>query len=214
MAIQETCEHCGKRFSAQDDYLGRKVKCPACGAKTPVLGEEERVRLETHEREQASWRSEQESRIKLIEEAIKLKEKSRGEDISFSLDRIRNYQHGSVSRLGKLRAFSSFCILSAYLGSALLLGMAVALVYLFKLGTVPNIGSLVLGLLGVLVLNIAYFVTMKFIAEISLVLADIGDYQLDTKNLLLDLREGSDRLLLKSEPTAHPGTVKSSGASR
>src|SRR6476660_9932428 len=32
MAIQVTCEKCGKQLRVKDEYAGRKGKCPACGA--------------------------------------------------------------------------------------------------------------------------------------------------------------------------------------
>lgn len=37
MSIQLTCDQCGKRLKASEQFVGRKVKCPQCGHVLPVV---------------------------------------------------------------------------------------------------------------------------------------------------------------------------------
>ncbi len=59
LAVWTTCPNCKKEFSAQDTYLGKKVKCPSCTAKVEVLSQRE-------QKEKGRWLDEQQKRVELF----------------------------------------------------------------------------------------------------------------------------------------------------
>lgn len=189
MAIRTTCPNCKNEFSAQETYLGKKVKCPRCSARVAVL--EPAVR-----REQDVWQREQQQRLELFEE---LEKKSRetpsyATEYGTGIDPVRNFNPGAMSRFRKLRALSRFMILSAYLLLALVIAAAGVTVWLYNVGVIESVGVLVLIFLGEVLALLFFFCTFKFLGELSWLLADVGDHQLDVRNLLLDVREDLDRV--------------------
>ncbi len=195
MAVVTTCDNCNKTFSAQNDYLGKKVKCPGCGTKVMVLSEKEREEELVRRRQEQSWREEQEKRIELLESLGRAKRRSLAVDYGTGLDPVRFYNPGAVTRFRKLRALSRFLLLAAYLLMALIIAGAGITVYLYREGTVQEAGVLALLLLGWLMLLVFLFCLFKFLGELAWLIADVGDHQLDMRNLLLDLRDDLARIL-------------------
>ena len=199
MAVRALCSKCKKSFSAQDEYLGKKIKCPNCGTKVPVLSPDQQKAKE-------AWQREQAERLELLEtmeerEKQKTMGASYAHELGTGLEPVRNFNPGAVSRFRKLRALSSFLLLGAYLMSALTLGAGVILFYLYQAEIIANVFLLSLSLVGVALGLVLFFCCFKFLGELSWLLADIGDHQLDVRNLLLDLRDDLDRMKAREE---HP----------
>lgn len=193
MAVWTTCPNCKKDFSAQDTYLGKKVKCPSCTAKVEVLPQQE-------QKEKGRWLDEQQKRLELYEELERDNARPQSFSVEFGtgLDRVRNYNPGAVSRFRKLRALSRFMILCAYLLTGLIFGCGAVAVALFR-DELFSIGVLV-GIQFVLALSLVFsFCLFKFLGELSWLLADVGDHQLDVRNLLLDVRDDLDRVLAQRD---------------
>lgn len=208
MAIRTTCPNCKQIVSAQDEYLGKKIKCPACGVKVELVAPEER---EARDR----WRQEQDQRIALLEQLDRdrsLKRESAPYAVQFGtgLDRVRNYHPGAVTRFRKLRALSRFLLLVAYVLFALVLVGAGLTGFLYREGLIARWEYLALAELGWLLVLVLSFGLLKFLGEMAWLLADVGDHQLDARNLLLDLREDADRYLARSG--SGPGLPKSSSS--
>ena len=108
-------------------------------------------------------------------------------------EKVRNYNPGAVTRFRKLRTLSRFMILCAYLLTGLVLGGAGLLLLAYQEGLL-TFSQLVASFLGTMWLAVLTFAFSKFLGELSWLLADLGDHQLDVRNLLLDLREDLDRL--------------------
>ena len=203
MAIWTKCPDCKKSFSAQDDYLGKKVKCPGCGTKVEVLDQEGQKAAARERREEAEWRQEQEQRIALLERLAPAAESGsqRGDYARESLanelgvrpDRVRNFNPGAVSRFRKLRALSRFMLLGAYLFLPITLVGAALTFYLLRESEVAG-GWIALATLGWFLVMSGLFFVFKFLGEMSWLLADLGDHQLDARNLLIDLREDNERV--------------------
>ncbi len=192
MAVRALCDSCNKSFSAQDEYLGKKVKCPSCGTKVAVLSPDELEAKNT-------WRREQDERLELLE-AMEERDRQKTMGTSYAvefgtgLEPVRNFNPGAVSRFRKLRALSSFLLLGAYLGSVLLVGAGGLVVYLHYVGVIESVIVLTLSLLGMGIGLVIMFCCFKFLGELSWLLADLGDHQLDVRNLLIDLRDDLDRM--------------------
>lgn len=196
MAVRTVCSNCKKTFSAQDEYLGKKVKCPSCSAKVEVIDESERSARE-------AWQREQDERIALVE-TLSRDKVDRKEGVPYAIqfgtgaERVRNYNPGAITRFRKLRALSRFLLLSAYVLLGLVLVGAGLTAFLYRQGLIERWEVLVLAELGWLFLLFLIFSLFKFLGEMAWLLADLGDHQLDTRNLLLDLREDADRAFAES----------------
>lgn len=196
MAVRTTCHNCKQSFSAQDEYLGKKLKCPSCGTRVSIMEPEE---IEAKQ----AWKSEQDERIALIEKMTQGSSAGAGSrpriesyaaEYGTGLDRVRNFNPGALSRFRKLRALSRFLILAAYLlVGGVLLGAGLA-IFLYHDGVITSGLTLTLILTGGMVFLLFAFSLFKFLGEMSWLLADLGDHQLDVRNLLIDLREDADRL--------------------
>ncbi|MCI0652412.1 MAG: hypothetical protein L0Z55_11070 [Planctomycetes bacterium] len=157
--------------------------------------EEEEARIA----QEKAWQDEQAKRIELIESMSKRERRSTGAALASSPDRVRNYNPGAITRFRKLRALSRFMLLGAYLFLPLILCGLAACVYLYRQSEVDP-AWLVLATLGWTLLLLFAFFLFKFLGEMSWLLADLGDHQLDVRNLLLDLREYFDRLPVEQRP--------------
>ncbi len=195
MAIWTTCLSCRKEFSAQEDYLGKKVRCPSCGARVEVLDAGAREAADRKQLEDRRWQDEQAKRIELFENRARQERRSLAGEFGVSNDRVRNFHPGAVSRFRKLRALSRFMLLGAYLFLPLVLAGGAITVHLWRESGAGDPALLGLLLLGWLLLLCFSFFLFKFLGEMSWLLADLGDHQLDVRNLLLDLRDDMDRAI-------------------
>ena len=202
MAVRTKCSNCKKSFSAQDEYLGKKLKCPNCGTRVEIMKPEE---VEA----KAAWKQEQDERIALIEKmsnggtgnvrpgngrAGSARVESYAAEYGTGLDRVRNFNPGALSRFRKLRALSRFLILAAYLLVGMVLLGAGLAIFLYQDGRIESGLTLLLILAGGGIFLLFTFSLFKFLGEMSWLLADLGDHQLDCRNLLIDIREEADRL--------------------
>lgn len=194
MALRATCGNCRTSFSAQDEYLGKKLRCPQCGQRVEMVPPEKL-------QERARWLGEQEQRIQLIENLERKEARGRRAGESYALeygtgvDRVRNFHPGAVTRFRKLRALSRFLLVAAYLVFGVVLVGAGLTVLLYRQGAISGLVWLVLALVGWSLLLVFMFALFKFLGEMAWLLADLGDHQLDSRNLLIDMREGVDHLI-------------------
>lgn len=210
MAIKTHCDNCDREFSAQDDYVGKKIRCPGCGSKVDVLAEEDRRERELRQREEDDWRREQQGRIELIESMEKRKADSFARNLGTGVDRVRNFNPGAVSRFRKLRALSNFMILSAYLVGGLSIAGGGIAFFLYRDGAITSLPVFVLAAVGAILLAVFLFGLFKFLGELAWLMADLGDHQLDVRNVLLDLRDDFDRLLSRSPQSRRTHSASSS----
>lgn len=195
MAVRTTCSNCKKSFSAQDEYLGKKVKCPTCGVRVHLISADEAAARQ-------QWEDEQKRRIELIERMSQTPAPAGGNGKSYTVEYgtgvepVRNFNPGAMTRFRKLRALSRFLLLTAYLLFGVVLVGAGLTVLLFRQGWIPSWELLVLAEIGWGLLLLFNFCLFKFLGEMAWLLADLGDHQIDVRNLLMDIREDSDRWLL------------------
>ena len=139
------------------------------------------------------WRREQEDRIALIEGQQGSGRGSAGASPASAGIGARNFDPGAPSRFHKLRVVARFTLLASYL----LLGVMIAGIgvttWLWREGVIAEDGVFALAVLGWLFAGGFSYVLFKFLAEMSWLLADLGDHQLDARNLLIDLRDDLER---------------------
>ena len=141
-----------------------------------------------------AWKQAQEDRIALIETQGEKKDRQRAR--AFEAGRAtpgQNFDPGAPSRFRTLRALARFLLLASYL----LLGLAFAgigvTVWLWRDGVIESEATLALALVGWLMVGGFSYCLFKFLGELSWLLADFGDHQVDTRNLLIDLRDSIER---------------------
>ena len=66
--------------------------------------------------------------------------------------------------------------------------------YLKLGGTIESVSLLIALMIAWLVIGIALYLLLKYLGELSFLLADVGDQQNDIVQLLLDIRDNTDRL--------------------
>ncbi len=194
MAIKNTCPKCRKSFSAPENYLGKKVECPACGHRSILRSQEEIRELEEVQTARQRKIEEDQHRIALIE-----KMESRGregrpyyEEYGIGIEPVRHYNPNAPSRFLKVRALSELFIVGAYL-SAFLVLMGIGLtVYLKAIDVIPSVPILLLCLVGWTVAGTVLYLGFKYLGELAFLLADLGDQQNDVVQLLLDVRENTE----------------------
>lgn len=197
MAVKTVCPRCQKSFSAQEDIVGKKVRCPSCGHRYLLRSIEELREIEAVEKARQKKQHEDQRRIELIERMdIRRKRESRPyyETYGTGQSPVRHFNPGAPSRYLRLRALSELCLLFAYLEVVfVLMGMGLT-VYCTLEGLIASVPLLVLCLVGWVIVGSVLYVVLKFLAELAFVLSDIGDQQRDETQLLLDLRENTDQL--------------------
>lgn len=168
MAVHAKCLFCGYGLSVADEMRGKKVKCPYCGEKTPIIPEEEKKELE--QKHEAALAEERAKIAKARREALL------GEQVSPS-----HYNH--------LRGLANVLLFFGYI--TLIVAVLLGLMYFLTDGevflskeSVPYILLLVLFLAGFVI-----FVLHKTAAELTRIAADIGDSHTDTLQVLRELRD-------------------------
>lgn len=193
MAVKTACPFCAKRFSAPDEYAGKRVECPRCGRKVLVRSRDEiRREAEAEEKQRASDRE----RLALIERQDRRRRERAAkpyyEEYLSGTGGVRHYNPNAPSRSLRLRVLSDLLVLAAYVGAFLtLLGMIVTVV-LWLDGTLPGATLLVLCLVGWAIVGLGLFCALKAAAEVAFLLCDVGDHQHDVVQLLRDLRDNTD----------------------
>ncbi|MHC4935258.1 MAG: hypothetical protein ACYTGJ_03465 [Planctomycetota bacterium] len=146
--------------------------------------ERRRERQREEAQEQERWRREQEDRIALIEGEGGAPAPAPGD--------ARNFLPGAPSRQRRLRGAGRLLLLGGYL----LLGIALAgvglSIHFWREGQLTD-GVMALLVLGALFLGCATFILFKSLAELLWSLAEQGDQRLDSRNLLVDIRDALDR---------------------
>jgi len=146
---------------------GKKVKCPNCGEKTPIMAEEEKVELKQRfEAEQA------EERAKI---AKARREALLGEEVTPS-----HYNH--------LRALANILLFFGYL--TLIVAIVLGILYFLTDGKAfSGENKAFVLLLLCFVGGFVSFILYKAFAEIARLGADIGDSHSDTIEVLCELRD-------------------------
>jgi len=143
----------------------------------------------------SDWKSEQAERIALIEEREREEARrfSADERSAGSFQGVRNFNPGTSSRFGKLRVLSRFLILATYLMLGLTIAGTGVTVWMWQGGLFSAPAWFALALIGWCLLGGFLFSLFKFLAELAWLLADLGDHQLDARNLLIDMRDDDQR---------------------
>lgn len=146
-------------------------------------------------RDRESWRREQEQRISLIEERERQRDRrlSLADEVGSTAREVRNFDPGAPSRFRKLRALARFLLLASYLLLGIVLAGIGITLWLWREGVIVERGILALAVAGWLLGGGFIYFFFKFLGELAWLLADLGDHQLDVRNLLLDLRDDLHR---------------------
>ena len=160
--------------------------------------EEEREILD-RERKLRIREEEDRRKLELIERVEKKNERLQGsqpyyERFQTGLHGVRNYSPNAPSRFLRLRALSDFLLLAAYLVAMLVLVGAGMTIYLKVVGVLASHAVLLLCLVGWAILGTVLFLGLKLLGELTFLLAELGDHQNDLVQLLLDLRDNTDKV--------------------
>jgi len=197
LAVKNSCARCGKRFSAPENYLGKKIDCPRCGHRTVLRTPDEEREIKEREEQLRRTQKEDRRKLDLIERAEQKNRRLQAsrpyyEKYQTGLQAVRHHNPNAPSRFVRLRALSDLLILSAYLTLMLVLVGAGLTVYLQVEGGLSSLPLLLLCLVGWALLGTVLYVSLKYLGELAFVLADMGDQQNEMVQLLLDLRENTD----------------------
>ena len=187
VTVGTVCPECQKAFSAPDDYLGKKVDCPHCGRRS-VLRTLKQVEREAKcfeaDREKSALLDRVESRQRVGAPYC--------EEYQTGTQRVRNFHPRMPSKFLRIRALAELLVLGAYL-ELFLVAVGIGLtIHLWVEGVVPTASLMVVGILVLTLLGTALFLVLKFLGELAVFFADLGDQQNNTVQLLLDLRENTD----------------------
>ena len=202
MALKTSCPCCGKLFSAPEDYAGKKINCPKCDHRF-VLKTEEQALQEAAEFEARKLQQlEDRRRIELIERQEK---KSRGskaampyyEKFQTGTQPVRNYDPRSGPGFLGIRYLADLLLIGAYAALMLALTGIGLTIYLKVVGEIDSIVILSMVLIGWILVGGILFLLLKYLAELALLMASLGDQQNDVVRLLLDLRDNTDEDISK-----------------
>lgn len=194
MAIRTSCPGCGKRFSAPEEYLGKRVDCPRCRYRVVVRTADE-VEAERRVEEERRRRLEEDRRrLALIEQAARRADASRPyyERFQTGADRVRHHHPGAPSRFLRSRALADWLLLTAWLVLFLALAAIALTLWLGIGGAIASPALVGIALVGGVIFAAVSFVLLKFLAEVAFLLAEVGDRQQEIVQLLLDLRDNTD----------------------
>ena len=198
MALKTSCPCCGKLFSAPEEYAGKKTNCPKCDHRF-VLKTEEQTLQEAAELEAKKLQQmEDRRRIELIERQEK-KNLDRQASMPYyerfqtGTQPVRNYDPRSGPGFLSLRYLADLLLLGAYAALLLSLTGIGLTVYLQVSGEISSIVMLSIILIGWVLVGGVLFLVLKYLAELALLLASLGDQQNDVVRLLLDLRVNTDK---------------------
>lgn len=196
MAVRTACPHCDKKFSAPEDYLGKKIDCPHCGRRS-VLRSREEVEQESQLLSDEKKRlDEDREKIALIEKIESRTAKRSGapyyHEYQTGVHAVRHFNPKAPSRFLRLRALADFLVLGAYV-ELFLVAVGVGLTfYLWIQGVIPTTSIFVLLVIAWTMIGTAFFFVFKLLGELALLFAEMGDQQNSLVQLLLDLRESTD----------------------
>ena len=198
MALKTSCPCCGKLFSAPEEYAGKKTNCPKCDHRF-VLKTEEQALQEAAELEAKKLQQlEDQRRIDLIERQEKKNLDRQAampyyERFQTGTQPVRNYDPRSGPGFLSLRYLADLLLIGAYAALLLSLTGVGLTVYLQVTGEIGSIVILSLILIGWVLVGGILFLLLKYLAELALLLASLGDQQNDVVRLLLDLRVNTEK---------------------
>lgn len=131
----------------------------------------------------------------MIEDRAREKDRrvSMAHELGRSAGGASNFDPGAPSRFGKLRVLARFLLLASYLLLGLVLTGIGVTVSLWRDGVIEGTGLFALAVVGWLLIGGFVYSLFKFLGELAWLLADFGDHQLDSRNLLIDLRDDLQR---------------------
>tara|TARA_B100000809_G_scaffold264044_1_gene318814 strand:- start:1059 stop:1673 length:615 start_codon:yes stop_codon:yes gene_type:complete len=198
LALKTSCPCCGKLFSAPEEYAGKKTNCPKCDHRF-VLKTEEQALQEAAELEAKKLQQlEDRRRIDLIERQEKKNLDRQAampyyERFQTGTQPVRNYDPRSGPGFLSLRYLADLLLIGAYAALLLSLTGVGLTVYLQVTGEIGSIVILSLILIGWVLVGGILFLLLKYLAELALLLASLGDQQNDVVRLLLDLRVNTEK---------------------
>jgi hypothetical protein len=201
LALKASCAFCKKTFSAPEEYRGKKVDCPSCGRRFVLLTEEEAHQASAaaaaEVEDSRRKREEDRQKIALLERLESRARKRSGkpyyEEFQTGSAGVRHFSPTAPSRFLRFRALSDVIVLGAYLELLLVAVGAGIMVYLRYSGIIETASVLFALLVAWLVVGIGLYLFFKYLGELAFLLADVGDQQNDLVQLLLDLRDNTDR---------------------
>ena len=105
---------------------------------------------------------------------------------------VRNYDPRSGPGFLSLRYLADLLLIGAYAVLMLALAGAGLTIYLKFSGEISSIVILSIFLIGWILAGGILFLLLKYLAELALLMANLGDQQNDVVRLLLDLRDNTD----------------------
>lgn len=197
MALKAACAHCRKAFSAPEEYRGKKIDCPACGRRVLVQTEADLQALQSREKDLKRKREEDKDKIALIEKIDSRTRKPSGrpyyEEYQTGAQGVRNYNPRAPSKFARFRSLSDILVLCAYFELFLVAVGTGLMIYLKLTGFIPNLATLLSLIVIWLLTGSGLYFLFKFLGEFAYLLSDVGDQQNDIVQLLLDLRENTNR---------------------
>ncbi|HLU49479.1 MAG TPA: hypothetical protein VK116_15385 [Planctomycetota bacterium] len=194
MAIRTSCPGCGKRFSAPEEYVGKRIECPRCRFRLVLRTQEEIAEEMRREEERLRRLEEDRRRLALIEQAARRSEVGRPyyERFQTGFARVRHYNPGAPSRFLRGRALSDWLLLAAWLSLFLSIAAIGCTIWIGFEGWLASPGAIGLALVGEALVGLVLFVLLKLFAELAFLFAELGDRQGEIVQLLLDIRENTD----------------------
>jgi uncharacterized Zn finger protein (UPF0148 family) len=196
MALKASCTFCKKTFSAPEEYQGKKVECPSCGRRSVLRTEAELHAAAEQEQELRRKRQDDREKLALIERMEARGRKGSGkpyyEEFQTGVEGVRHFNPREVSRYIGFRNLSDLLVLGAYVELLLVAVGVGSIVYLKLDGTIGSVPLLIALIIVWLVIGIALYLLLKYLGELSFLLADVGDQQNDIVQLLLDIRDNTD----------------------
>lgn len=196
MAVRTACPYCRKRFSAPDDYLGRKVECPRCGRRSILRTRADLDREAEDAAEEEKLLEADREKIALIESLQARSSKKPGrpyyEEYQTGSQAVRHFDPRAPSRFTRIRTLSDFVVVGAYVELLLVVCGIGLTFYLWWRGIIPTGSLLVVCLIGWIIVGTALYLLFKCLGELTSLFVDLADQQTDTVRLLLDIRENTD----------------------
>jgi hypothetical protein len=196
MAVRTACPHCSKKFTAPDDYLGRRVECPRCGRRSVLRSLADLDREAEAAAEEERQREAAREKIAFIEGVQARATKKPGrpyyEEYQTGRQAVRHFDPRAPSRFARIRTLSDLLIVGAYVELMLVAFAIVVTLYLWMRGILSSGSILVMCIIGWMLAGVALYLIFKCLGELVSLFADLADQQADTVRLLLDIRENTD----------------------
>lgn len=197
MAIKASCPYCSKGFTAPEEYRGARVECPKCHRRFVLKTPEEVEAALEEERRSQKKHEEDKEKIELLERLASRSAHRAGkpyyEEFQTGTQGVRHFHPRSPSKFLRLRNLSDFLLLGAYVQLLLCATGLGAQLYLLISGVLPGLALFLVLAVAWMVVGTSLYLLLKCLAEAAFLLSEVGDQQNDIVQILLDLRDNTDR---------------------